>query len=173
MVDENEFFRDATLRICGNLEVDVSLCRCLRYLRDFIPVERMFMQLFEPDLAAMRTMASATADSCQKLDLLTPLPKAALDLVRKNLKRHLDRAVVVDSPETIIAATNQDLAEMVRAGSFREDLWFRLNVFPIEVPPLRERQGDIPALVQHFIERKAKELRRARRRGWRLAPSTT
>ena len=53
----------------------------------------------------------------------------------------------------IIAATNQDLQGMVEAGSFREDLWFRLAVFPIHVPPLRDRPSDIPALVQHFIER--------------------
>ena len=61
----------------------------------------------------------------------------------------------------IIAATNHNLAEMVKQGTFREDLWFRLNVFPIRIPPLRERQADIPALIQHFINHKARELKLA------------
>jgi len=59
----------------------------------------------------------------------------------------------------VVAATNQDLERMVGEGRFRGDLWYRLNVFPIYVPPLRDRIGDIPALVHFFIERKAKELK--------------
>jgi transcriptional regulator with GAF, ATPase, and Fis domain len=53
----------------------------------------------------------------------------------------------------IIAATNKNLARAVREGTFREDLFFRLNVIPIELPPLRDRASDLPQLVQHFAER--------------------
>ncbi len=60
----------------------------------------------------------------------------------------------------IISATNRDLAEEVKQGRFREDLFYRLNVYPIEVPPLRERPEDIPALIDHFIQRYNAEERR-------------
>jgi DNA-binding NtrC family response regulator len=60
----------------------------------------------------------------------------------------------------IVAASNADLAKAVRERQFREDLFFRLNVFPVLIPPLRERPDDIPALVEHFIAKYAVELRR-------------
>ncbi len=390
MVDDNEFFRSATLRICGTLEIEEAMCASVRFMREVIPVDRMFLQVYEPELGAMRTLATATAVGGREVDQLTPMPRPVRDRIARHAaveedvvvidseernpvaremlrfhsiqgwsilrmrlateggrlggavltaegadrytaeharllriledpftialantlehrevlrlrdrladdNRYLHRELLriagdeivgadfglrevmhqvrqvapTDSPvlltgETgagkdvianavhlgsprrdgpfiavncgaipeslldselfghekgaftgalskkrgrferadggtvlldeigemplpaqvrllrviqhreiervggmeripvdirIITATHQDLSNMVRAGRFREDLWFRLNVFPIAVPPLRARKTDIPALVQHFIERKAGELK--------------
>jgi hydrogenase-4 transcriptional activator len=59
----------------------------------------------------------------------------------------------------VISATHRNLQEMIGSGQFREDLWFRLNVFPIMIPPLRQRKSDIPSLMHHFIHRKSIELK--------------
>jgi two-component system, NtrC family, response regulator PilR len=58
----------------------------------------------------------------------------------------------------VVAATNQDLAEAIQTGSFREDLFYRINVIPIALPPLRERREDIPVMVEHFIKKYCRQM---------------
>jgi transcriptional regulator with GAF, ATPase, and Fis domain len=97
------------------------------------------------------------------LDEIGDLPlQAQTRLLRVLQSKQIERVGGTEYIEVdirIIAATHRDLRQMVSSGQFRQDLWFRLNVFPIVIPHLRERKEDIPTLVHYFIERKAKELK--------------
>ncbi len=88
-------------------------------------------------------------------------PPAQVRLLRVIQNREIERVgglepIPVDI--RIIAATHRNLEQMVANGEFREDLWFRLNVLPITIPPLRERPSDIPDLVSYFIEKKTRDM---------------
>jgi len=80
-----------------------------------------------------------------------------LRIVQEKTFRRIGGAEDIKVDVRIISATNQNLEEKVKKGEFREDLYFRLNVIPIHMPPLRERKDDIPLLTKHFIEKYTKE----------------
>lgn len=96
------------------------------------------------------------------LDEISELPpQVQVRLLRVLQEKEIER---VGSQETIkvnvriLSATNRNLEDLVKKGQFREDLYFRLNIFPIHVPPLRERKNDIPILLYHFIQKKVQEM---------------
>ncbi|MCP4640972.1 MAG: nif-specific transcriptional activator NifA [bacterium] len=94
-------------------------------------------------------------------------PTMQVRLLRVLQEREFER---LGSSETIrvdvrvIAATNRDLESLMEEGTFRQDLYYRLNVFPIHIPPLRERRADVLELANHFVERYAKKIRKNVRR---------
>lgn len=83
-----------------------------------------------------------------------------LRVVQEKTFRRIGGARDISVDVRIISATNRNLEELVKSGDFREDLFYRLNVIPVEVPPLRERKEDIPLLVDYFIEKYSREYKK-------------
>jgi transcriptional regulator with GAF, ATPase, and Fis domain len=88
-------------------------------------------------------------------------PGTQVRLLRALQEKEIERVGGTEPIEVdirVIAATHRDLDALIRSGQFREDLYYRLNVFPIIIPPLRERKSDIPSLVLHFIQKKSLQM---------------
>jgi two-component system response regulator HydG len=90
-------------------------------------------------------------------ELPAPMQAKLLRVLQEGDIQRVGSDVTLPVDVRVLAATNRDLEKMIGDGAFREDLYYRLNVMAIEVPPLRERVEDIPALVQHFSNRLAKK----------------
>jgi transposase InsO family protein len=138
---------DSLRLICAELGIRLLHCR------PYDPEAKAGVERF------IRTFREEVLDEIGELP-----PQAQVRLLRVLQSKEIERVGGVDTIPLdirIIAATNRDLEKMVKEKNFREDLWFRLNVFPLWIPPLRERQMDIPALIQHFINLKSSELKLA------------
>ena len=98
------------------------------------------------------------------LDEIGDLPlesqRVLLHILEENTLTRVGGQRPVSVDVRVIAATNRDLRQAIQEGTFREDLFYRLSVFTLELPPLRQRQEDIPALAAHFAERYAQHLKR-------------
>jgi formate hydrogenlyase transcriptional activator len=86
-------------------------------------------------------------------DLAPDVQATLLRVLQERVVERLGGGESITVDVRLVAATNRDLATDVRAGGFRADLFYRLNVFPIALPPLRQRKGDIPELAEHFLTR--------------------
>ncbi len=94
------------------------------------------------------------------LDEIGDLPKSVqvklLRVLQEKVYEPLGSVEPVKSEARIVAATNHDLGKMVESGEFRQDLYYRINVIPLTLPPLRERNGDVPLLLDHFVQHYSK-----------------
>jgi len=102
-------------------------------------------------------------------DLPSPLQAKILRLVQERQFERVGGVQTITVDVRVVAATNRDLREAVAQKEFREDLFFRLSVFPVEIPPLRRRRGDVPLLAEAFLQRYAREMGR---KGLRLSEAS-
>lgn len=105
----------------------------------------------KPGLFEMANLGTLFLDEIGDLNLKTQA--TLLRVLQDQQVRRVGGTKVITANARIISATNKDLPSLIKSGEFREDLYYRINVVPIRIPPLRERKEDIPDLTHHFIEK--------------------
>jgi sigma54-dependent transcription regulator len=138
----------------------------VRYLASALHVRYAFVAEFAGVKTRVRTLAFWSGDCLLdnfEFDLVGTPCEAVLagEMRLYKQEQEFDRVGGIKTLKVdvrVIAATNRNLLEGMKAGTFRSDLYYRLNVFPLEVPPLRERCPDIPLLARHFLKRFARKL---------------
>jgi two-component system response regulator AtoC len=175
---------DATVLLLGETGTGKELAaRAIHYHgarkeRRFVPVncgalppDLVESELFGHARGAFTGAATARAGLFEEakggtifLDEVAELPLPAqvklLRALQEKEIRRVGESTSVQVDVRVVAATHRDLREEARAGRFREDLFWRLNVLPVRLPPLRERAGDVPLLAAHLLEKHARALRR-------------
>jgi len=178
---------DANVIISGETGTGKELCaRAVHYLSrraggpfvpvncGAIPVELVENELFGHERGAYTGASSVEAGLIREadggtlfLDEVDCLPLSAqvklLRFLQEKEYRPLGSSRTRKADERIVVATNLDLAAAVKAGRLRQDLYYRLNVMPLHMPPLRERREDIPLLARHFLSKYAAEFERPAR----------
>jgi len=172
---------DVNVLITGESGTGKELvARAIHYLSDrignpFIPVncgaipENLFENELFGHLKGAYTDASFQQDGMVKeaeggtlfldeIGTINPYIQAKLlRLIQESEYRPLGHSKNIKANIRLLAATNKDLQHLVEENTFREDLFYRLNVVPIHIPPLRERKGDIPKLIKHFLKKYLRE----------------
>jgi transcriptional regulator with GAF, ATPase, and Fis domain len=114
-VDENDFFRQATLRICSSLEIEIAIKRSLQYLEKFMPVSEMYLNLFEPDLGVIRGLAAVTTTGSKKPFPPTPLSKEAIRKIESGISEWHEVRIIKTpelNPIAIKLFSNYDLSNL-------------------------------------------------------------
>jgi transcriptional regulator with GAF, ATPase, and Fis domain len=132
-------------QFCGSI-------RILYWKANSLVIKRCFYRCLADKKGLFEVASSGTFFLDEIADISLALQAKLLRVLQNKEIMRLGDTKVIEVDARVIAATNKDLRQLVKENKFREDLFYRLNVFPINIPPLRERLGDIP-LSNHFIKK--------------------
>src|SRR5512139_2399145 len=103
-MDENEFFRQAALQILSSLDISKAIGKCFSYISPLLPVDLMSLQLYQADLASVRTVVIATKKESKAVDILTPIPPVAREFIKQNFHAGSAKIYSRSDPDPLLHA---------------------------------------------------------------------